>query len=79
MQQVRSMQEIKTIINQNEEMIICKNSNNNIIIMSMEEYKKNIFDNKTIEKLLNSEKDIEEGKTKKATDVIKELKAKYEF
>lgn len=79
MQQVTNMQEIKTIVNKNEEMIICKNSNNNIIIMSMEEYKKNIFDNKTIEKLLESEKDIEEGKTKKATEVIKELKAKYGF
>ena len=47
--------------------------------MSMEEYKNKMFDNETIEKLLQSEKDIEEGKTRKANEVIKELREKYGF
>lgn len=79
MQQVRSLQEIETFINQNGEMIIGKNSKNNVIIMSMEEYRNNIFDNETVNKLLKSEEDIEKGRTRKATEVIKELRAKYGF
>ena len=43
------------------------------------ECKSSISDNITISKLLKSEKDIENGKTKKATEVIKELKANYGF
>ena len=79
MQQVTSLQEIETFINQNGEMIIGKNSKNKVIIMSMEEYRNNIFDNETVNKLLKSEEDIEKGRTRKATEVIKELRAKYGF
>ena len=79
MQQVTSLQEIETFINQNGEMVIGKNSKNNVIIMSMEEYRNNIFDNETVTKLLKSEEDIEKSRTRKATEVIKELRAKYGF
>ena len=40
---------------------------------------KNIFDDETVNKLLKSEEDIEKGKTKKATEVVKELREKYGF
>lgn len=79
MQQVTSLQEIETVINQNGEMVIGKNNKNKVIVMSMEEYRNNIFDNETIKKLLKSEEDIEKGKTRKAAEVIKELRAKYGF
>lgn len=79
MQQVTSLQEIETVINQNGEMVIGKNNKNKVIVMSMEEYRNNIFDNETIKKLLKSEEDIEKGRTRKATEVIKELRAKYGF
>ena len=79
MQQVTSLQQIETFINQNGEMVIGKNSKNNVVVMSMEEYRNNIFDNETVKKLLKSEEDIEKGRTKKATEVIKELRAKYGF
>lgn len=79
MQRVTSLQELETAINQNGEMVIGKNKKNNVIIMSMEEYRNNIFDNETVKKLLKSEEDIEKGRTKKATEVIKELRAKYGF
>ncbi len=79
MQQVTSLQEIEMVINQNGEMVIGKNKENNVVIMSMEEYRNNIFDNKTIKKLLKSEEDIEKGRTRKATEVIKELRSKYGF
>lgn len=77
MQQVTSLQEIETVINQNGEMVIGKNNKNNVIVMSMEEYRNNIFDNETVTKLLKSEEDIEKSRTRKATEVIKELRAKY--
>ncbi len=79
MQQVTSLQEIETVINQNGEMVIGKNNKNNVIVMSMEEYRNNIFDNESVKKLLKSEEDIEKGRTRKATEVIKELKTKYGF
>ncbi len=79
MQQVTSLKEIETVINQNGEMVIGKNKQNNVIIMSMEEYRNSILNNETVKKLLKSEEDIEKGKTKKATEVIKELREKYGF
>ncbi len=39
MQQVTSLQQIETFINQNGEMVIGKNSKNNVVVMSMEEYR----------------------------------------
>ena len=79
MQQVTSLQQLETFINQNGEMVIGKNKKNNVVVMSMEEYRNNIFDNETVKKLLKSEEDIEKGRTRKATEVIKELRAKYGF
>ena len=76
MQQITNLQEIKTVINHNGEMVIDKN---NVIVMNMEEYKNNIFDNETVKKLLKSEDDIEKDKTREATEVIKELRLKYGF
>ena len=55
MQQVTSLQDIETFINENGEVVIGKNSENNVIIMSMEEYTNNIFDREMIKKLLKSE------------------------
>ena len=78
-QQVTSLQQIEAFINQNGEMVIGKNSKNNVVVMSMEEYRNNIFDNETVKKLLKSEEDIEKGRTRKATEVIKELREKYGF
>ena len=79
MQQVTSLKEIETCINQNGEMVIGKNNRNNVIVMSMEEYRNNIFDKETVNKLLKSEEDIEKGRTRKATEVIKEFREKYGF
>lgn len=79
MQQVTSIKEIETVINKNGEMIIGKNNKNNVIVMSMDEYRNNIFDGETIKCLLKSEEDIENGRTRKATEVIKELREQYGF
>ncbi len=77
MQQVNSIREIEMAINKNGEMVIGKNNKNIVIVMSMEEYKNNIFDEETVNCLLKSEEDIEKGRTRKATEVIKEFEEKY--
>ena len=79
MQQVTSIREIEMAIKKNGEMVIGKNKKNNVIVMSMDEYKNSIFDKQTIKHLLKSEEDIEKGKTRKAKEVIKEFKEKYGF
>ena len=79
MQQIKNLHEIETIINQNGEMVISKNNKNNVVVMSMEEYRDNIFDKETVYKLLKSEEDIEKGRKRKATDVVKEFREKFGF
>ena len=78
MQQL-NIQELETAVNQYGEIVISKNSKNNIIIMSMEEYKKKTFEDEIERKLLKAEKQIEEGKTVKEVEVFKELEELYGF
>ncbi len=75
MQQRTNIEEIETAINQNVETVT--NNINDVIVMNMEEYRKNIFDRETVKRLLKSEEDIEKGRTRKAEDVIKEFKDRY--
>ena len=75
MQQRTKIEEID--INQNREIVA--NNRNNVIVMNMEEYRKNILDKETVKSLLKSEEDIEKGRTRKAKDVINEFKEKYGF
>ena len=81
MQQLTNIQDLKTAVTKNGEMVITV-KNNNIVIMKMEEYrKKGCEDNedKIEEKLLKAEKQIREGKTVKAIDVFKDLEAQCGF
>lgn len=76
MQQVTNIQELKTAINQNGEMVISKNKDK-IIIMDMEEYKKKLL-NKDIQKhLLKAEDDIKNERVRDARKVFEEWKEKY--
>ena len=61
------MQQLETTINKND------------VIISMKKYKNNILDDETVNKLLKSEEDIENGRTRNATEVIQELRTKYGF
>ncbi len=49
------IKEIETAVNQYEEIVVSKNSKNNVVIMSMEEYNKNILREKIIKELKKSE------------------------
>ena len=59
------------------------NQNNEIIIdddiINIDNYKNEIFDDDTVNKLLKSEEDIENGRTRDAIEVMKEIKVRYGF
>ncbi len=77
MQQVTNIKELETAVNLNGEMVVSKNSRNNIVVMSMEEYKKKLLKDKIERNLLKAEDDIKKGRVKEAEDVFKEWNEKY--
>ena len=74
--QVTNIQDVKTAVNKNGEMVIAMN-NNNIVIMKMEEYREKILKEDIEEHLLKAEDDIRNGRVKDAREVFKEWKEKY--
>lgn len=77
--QTINMQEVETAINRYGDVVLTKNAKNNIIVMSIEQYKNKLMDDEIERKLLKAEKQIEEGKTVKASVVFEELEEKYGF
>ena len=43
MQQLTNLQELEMAVNLNGEVVVTKNNKNNVILMSMEEYKKSLI------------------------------------
>ncbi len=77
--QAINMQELETAMNKYGDIVLTKNDKNNVIVLSVEQYKEKLLDEKIEKKLLKAEKQIKEGKTVKAADVFKELEEKYGF
>ena len=73
MKKISSFQDLETTINKNDKMIIQRNSDSNIIVMSMNEY------NNIIKKLKQSEKEIERGEGIDSDEFFEELKAKFGY
>ena len=74
--QVTNIQDLKTAVNKNGEMVITMN-NNEIVIMKMEEYREKILKKDIEEHLLKAEDDIRNGGVRDAREVFKEWKEKY--
>lgn len=74
--QVTNIQDLKTAVNQNGEMVITMN-NNDVVIMNMEEYKEKILKEDIEKHLLKAEDDIRNGRVRDAREVFKEWKEKY--
>ena len=74
--QVTNIQDLKTAVNQNGEMVIAMN-NNDIVIMKMEEYREKVLKEDIEEHLLKAEEDIRNGRVKDAREVFKRWKEKY--
>lgn len=79
MKPLKTIEEIEEAINEYGEIVISKNSNNNVIIMSMEEYKRKKIKEDIIKKIKQSELEIERGEGIEAELVFKELKEKYDY
>jgi PHD/YefM family antitoxin component YafN of YafNO toxin-antitoxin module len=73
MQKITNIQELKTAVNENGEMVITI-KNNNIIMMKMEEYRKKLMKEDIEKHLLKAEDDIRNGRVKDAREVFKEWK-----
>lgn len=76
MQQVTNIQDLKTAINENGEMVITV-KNDSIVIMKMEEYRKKSMKEEIEKHLLKAENDIKNGRVRDARDVFKEWKDQY--
>ena len=79
MQKAINIQEVENAINKYGDIVLSKNSKNNIIVMSIEEYRNKLKNDEIEKKLLKAEKQIDEGKTIKEEDVFSELEEKYGF
>jgi hypothetical protein len=73
MQQVTNIQDLKTAINKNGEMVITI-SDNNIVIMKMEEYRDKLIKEDIEKHLLKAEDDIKNGRVRDAREVFEEWK-----
>ena len=77
MQQTINTQELENALNKYGDIVLTKNSKNDVIIMSISEYKRKLKDNELSKKLDKAEQQIKDGKTVKATTVFRELEEKY--
>lgn len=72
MQQLTNLQELEMAVNLNGEVVVTKNNKNNVILMSMEEYKKSLIKDKIKNNLIKAEEDIKLGRVRDAEEVFKE-------
>ena len=76
--QVTNIQDLKTAVNQNGEMVITMN-NNDIVIMKMEEYREKILKEDIEKHLLRAEDDIRNGRVRDAKKFLKNGKRNMEY
>lgn len=79
MHQTINIQELENAMDKYGDIVLNKSSKNNIIIMSIVQYKEKLRDEKIKKKLLRAEQQIDEGKTIGATEVFEELEKEYGF
>ena len=78
MQQL-NLKEIETAVNQYGEVALSKKNKNNVVIMSMDEYNKNILREELIKSLKKSEQEIENGEGIESDEAFKKLRQKYGY
>lgn len=83
MQKLTSFNEIESAVEKYGEIVVTKNDENDLVFMSMEEYKKQLnekrIDEEIEQKILESEEDYNNGRVRDAEDVFKEWKEKYKI
>ncbi len=76
MQQLTNIQDLKTAVTKNGEMVITV-KNNNIVVMNMKEYREELMKEDIEKHLLKAEDDIRNGRVRNAREVFKEWKEQY--
>ena len=79
MQQLTNLKEIETAVNQYGEIVLSKNNKNNFVVMSMEEYNKNILREEIIKTLKKLEQEIENGEGIESDEALKKFRQKYGY
>lgn len=83
MQKIINIEEVESILekytNIEEPIIVKRENKGDVIILSIEEYKKRIFFADFEKKIEEAENDIKKGNVHKARDVFKELRDKYGY
>ena len=78
-----TVEEVVETINQytniDEPIIIKRENKEDLVIISMEEYKKKVFLAELSKKVAEAEEDIEYGKVHDAKKVLEELRSKYGY
>lgn len=83
MQKVITVEEMEKTVNEyrniEEPIIVKREKDDDLIILSLEEYKKKIFMAELDRKIEEGEDDIRNGRVRNAKEVFKELRQKYGY
>lgn len=71
--------EVNSLDEINEPIIVKRNNKQDLVVISLEEYKKQLFLTKISSKLEKSKQEVAQGKVHNARTVFKELRAKYGY
>lgn len=79
MQREITVKELENIDEIEEPIIVKRDNKKDLVVLSLEEYRKKIFLNETSGKLEESEEQYKNGRTHNAKVVFKELRKKYGY
>ena len=79
MQREITVKELENIDEIEEPIIVKRDNKKDLVVLSLEEYKKKIFLNETSDKLEESEEQYKNGRTHNAKVVFTELRKKYGY
>lgn len=83
MQKIINIEEVESTLkkytNIEEPIIVKRENKGDVIMLSIDEYKKRIFFSDFEKKIEEAENDIKKGNVHKARDVFKELRDKYGY
>lgn len=71
--------EVNSLDEINEPIIVKRNNKQDLVVISLEEYKKQLFLTKISSKLEKSKQEVAQGKVHSARTVFNELRAKYGY
>lgn len=71
--------EVNSVDEINEPIIVKRNNKQDLVVISLEQYKKQLFMAELSSKIEKSKKEVEQGKVHSARTVFKELRAKYGY